>query len=179
MPEDNGACAHLSDRPKIPSVPLISTRGDDSQGISLSAAQGLTILFCYPRMAAPDEQIPDDWNNIPGARGCTPQACSFRDKLPRLQKMGVSNVYGLSTQTPEEQKEAHSRLHLQYDLLSDENLKFVSALNLPTFEWKGKRVVKRITLAIGEGKVIHHWYPVFPSDRNVDNVLQWLEEKQT
>ena len=150
----------------------------DDVKVDLSGLDGLTIVFCYPRTAQANEEIPDSWNNIPGARGCTPQACSFRDNLPELKKLGVKHLFGLSTQSTDEQKEVTERLHLAYPLLSDAQLEFAQSLSLPTFDWKEKKLVKRITLAIRDGKVIHHWYPIFPSHKNVDFVLEWLRENQ-
>lgn len=121
--------------------------------------------------------IPNKWNAIPGARGCTPQACSFRDLLPSLKSHGVESIFGLSTQDTEYQKEIKERVHLSYDLLSDEALEFTTALKLPTIEWKGKKLCKRVTLAIENGKIAKVWYPVFPPDKSAEAVLQWLKEK--
>ncbi|KAJ5769804.1 uncharacterized protein N7511_001855 [Penicillium nucicola] len=173
VPQDDGACDHLSAHPSLSSIALPST---EETNVNISTLDGLTIVFCYPRTAQANEEIPDSWNNIPGARGCTPQACSFRDNLPELKKLGVNHLFGLSTQSTEEQKEVHERLHLAYPLLSDSKLEFVSSLSLPVFNWNEMKLVKRITLAIRNGKVIHHWYPIFPSHKNVDFVLEWLRE---
>ncbi|KAJ5939714.1 hypothetical protein N7466_002848 [Penicillium verhagenii] len=173
VPQDDGACDHLSAHPALSSVSLAST---NQSNVDLSALAGLTLVFCYPRTAQANEEIPDSWNNIPGARGCTPQACSFRDNLPELKRLGVNNLFGLSTQPTNEQAEVHERLHLAYPLLSDSHLEFVRSLSLPVFDWNGMTLVKRITLAIRDGKVIHHWYPIFPSHKNVDFVLDWLRE---
>ncbi|MCJ1294177.1 hypothetical protein MMC34_005734 [Xylographa carneopallida] len=173
IPQDDGACNHLPDT-ALPNINLPST-GDLSHFVNLSQLQELTIIFCYPRTGGPNEVVPATWDAIPGARGCTPQACSFRDNLPALKEYGVKNVYGLSTQSTEYQKEVHERLHLPYELLSDEGLAFVEAMRLPTIGWEGKRLVKRITLAVEEGKVVKYWYPVFPPDRNVLDVLEWVK----
>jgi peroxiredoxin len=154
-PEDDGACNHLTDF-SLPSIPL-PTCSNPSQTIDLSSEPGLSITFIYPRTGAPNEVVPDSWNAIPGARGCTPQACSFRDSLPQLKSLGVSAIYGLSTQSSDYQKEAHDRLHLPYELLSDEKLEFQTALNLPTFAWEGKKVIRRMCLAIEGGKVVKWW----------------------
>ena len=174
VPEDDGACAHLSNF-RIPSLSISTTSGNH---IDLSSLPGLTILFCYPRTGEPGEDIPDSWNAIPGARGCTPQACGFRDTTEKLYKLGVNSLFGLSTQNTEYQKEAKDRLHLPYDLLSDERLKFVEALKLPTFEWDHRRLVKRLALAIEDAHIIKVWYPVFPPDRNAEDVVQWLENER-
>jgi peroxiredoxin len=174
VPQDDGACSHLTGS-KIPSIPLSDSSGNTVDVASLS---GLTILFCYPRTGAPGETITDDWNSIPGARGCTPQACSFRDELAELQKLGVKNVFGLSTQDSPYQAEAKHRLHLPYELLSDENLTFAKALKLPTFEWQDKALIKRLALAIEDAEIIHVWYPVFPPDSNAKEVVEWLALKK-
>jgi len=176
VPTDDGACDYLSSKPSLPpDFTLTSTGGS---AISLHSLPGLTIIFCYPRTGAPGEVVPESWNSIPGARGCTPQACSFRDNLPALTKLGVTTLFGLSTQDAEYQKEARDRIGLKYELLSDVDLKFVDTLKLPTFDWEGKRLVRRLTLALEEGKIVKHWYPVFPPDKNVDEVLDWLKERQ-
>ncbi|KAH3911468.1 hypothetical protein HBI56_103590 [Parastagonospora nodorum] len=170
VPKDDGACSHLLGS-RMPSVTLPDTSGNT---VDVSSLSGLTILFCYPRTGAPGETITDDWNAIPGARGCTPQACSFKDELAELAKLGVKNVFGLSTQDTPYQTEAKERLHLPYDLLSDKELAFAEALKLPTFEWQGKQLIKRLALAVEDAKIIHVWYPVFPPDSNAKEVLNWL-----
>ena len=172
-PEDDGACSHLQGL-QLPSLSLAATSGSC---VDVLAGPGLTILFCYPRTGAPGEVVPDSWNAIPGARGCTPQACSFRDNVPQLKSLGVDHLYGLSTQSTEYQQEVHDRLHLPYGLLSDEALKFRNALDLPTFDWEGKKVIRRLTLAIEGGKIIKCFYPVFPSD-NITPVIEWLKSRQ-
>ncbi|GAB7354970.1 hypothetical protein MBLNU459_g5584t1 [Dothideomycetes sp. NU459] len=171
VPVDDGACAHLTGH-AVPSLPLPAT---SLSSVDVSRLSGLTIVFCYPRTGAPGETVPDEWNAIPGARGCTPQACSFRDNAAELRKGGVGQVFGMSTQDTPYQTEAKERLHLPYELLSDEKLDFVRALKLPTFEWEGKKVIKRLTLAIVDGKIVHVWYPVFPSRESAGQVLKWLE----
>lgn len=137
----------------------------------------MSILFCYPRTGAPGEVVPDEWNNIPGARGCTPQACSFRDASKDFLELGVSHIFGVSTQDTPYQQELKERIDLPYQLLSDEKLELVKALKLPTFEWKGTRLIKRLTLAVEDGQVKGVWYPVFPSDANAGEVLKWLKSK--
>jgi peroxiredoxin len=111
---------------------------------------------------------------IPGARGCTPQSCSFRDHFAELQALGVDHVFGLSTQDPDYQREAAERLHLPFAILSDERLELTRAMNLPTFETSGMTLLKRFTLVIEEGRVEHVFYPVFPPDRNAAEVVEWL-----
>ncbi|KAI4755564.1 thioredoxin-like protein [Aureobasidium sp. EXF-3400] len=163
-------------RMKLPPLSLPAT--NESQ-VKLSSLQGLVILFCYPRTGAPGETIPDEWNSIPGARGCTPQACSFRDTHREFMTAGVNKIFGLSTQSTSYQQEAKTRLNLPYELLSDENLDFVEALSLPTIDWQGRKLTKRITLAMVEGKIVKVWYPVFPPDQSAQQVLEWLAEEKT
>jgi peroxiredoxin len=170
IPQDDGACAHLAGT-KMPSVALSDTSGHE---VDVSTLSGLTIVFCYPRTGAPGENITDDWNAIPGARGCTPQACSFRDELAELRDLGVKNVFGVSTQDTPYQAEARARLQLPYELLSDESLKFAEALKLPTFEWQDRTLIKRLALAVKDTKIIHVWYPIFPPDSNAKEVAKWL-----
>jgi peroxiredoxin len=161
---------------KLPPI-LLPIANFPEQKINLAKQSGLTIVFCYPRTGAPNETVPDTWNAIPGARGCTPQACSFRDSFNEIQGLGVSQVYGISTQTSTYQAEVHERLHLPYDLLSDKKLELQKALNLPTFEWEGKKVLKRVTMAIEKGRVVKVWYPVFPPDKATSEVVSWLKER--
>jgi len=111
---------------------------------------------------------------IPGARGCTPQACSYRDHFAELKALGVDHLFGLSTQEPGYQREAAERLHLPFAILSDEHLKLTLSMNLPTFETSGMVLLKRFTLVIKNGKVEHVFYPVFPPDRNASDVIAWL-----
>ncbi|KAJ4336558.1 hypothetical protein N0V95_008584 [Ascochyta clinopodiicola] len=170
VPQDDGACSHLTGF-KIPSVCLSSTSGHQ---VDVSTLSGLAIIFCYPRTGAPGETIPDEWNIIPGARGCTPQACSFRDEMDELRKLGVNTIFGVSTQDTPYQAEVKSRVHLPYDLLSDADLKFTKALKLPTFEWQGKELIKRLALAVEDGQITKIWYPVFPPDANAKQVVAWL-----
>jgi len=173
VPKDDGACDHLTGF-AVPDITVSSTSGTTVDPFSLP---GLTIIFCYPRTGAPGETIPDEWNSIPGARGCTPQACSFRDLLPELKSHGVANVFGLSTQSTAYQSEVKQRVALTYDLVSDEKLEVAKALKLPTFEWEGNTLIRRLTLAVEDGKVKKVWYPVFPPDKSAAEVLEWLEKE--
>lgn len=157
-------------------MPPLSVPATNDTQIKISSPQGLVILFCYPRTGAPGETIPDEWNSIPGARGCTPQACSFRDAQREFMTAGVNKIFGLSTQSTSYQQEVKTRLNLPYELLSDENLDFVEALSLPTIDWQGKKLTKRITLAIADGKIVKVWYPVFPPDQSAQQVLDWLAD---
>ena len=147
----------------------------DGTTVKLSELPGLTILFCYPRTGAPGEEIPEEWNNTPGARGCTAEAINYGKKFTALTELGVNTVFGLSVQSTQYQQEVKERLHLPFDLLSDEKLDFVKALQMPTFEWQGSPLVKRCTLALKDGKVKHVWYPVFPAAENADEVAKWLK----
>lgn len=175
IPVDDGACNHLTGA-TLPSVSLPPT-SDPKNLIDVSKLQGLSIIFCYPRTGAPDEKVPPEWDAIPGARGCTPQACGFRDQFAELRKYGVKNVFGVSTQDTAYQQEVHDRVHLPYDLLSDRELLFAKALQLPLFEYQGKQLIKRLAIAVDNGNILKHWYPVFPPDSNVHQVLEWLKTR--
>ena len=170
VPEDDGACDHLTGS-RLPSVPLRSTA---DQWVDLSALPGLTIIYCYPMTGRPGIPLPDGWVQTPGAAGCTPQSCSFRDRHRDLQALGA-RIFGLSAQSTTDQQEAAERLALPYDLLSDEQLTFAAALGLPTFEIAGLQLIKRVTLVVRDGQVIKHFYPVFPPDRNVEETIAWLQ----
>ncbi len=169
VPQDDGACAHLTGL-RLPSIRLASTAGRD---VDLQALPGRTVVYIYPRTGRPDQELPEGWNAFPGARGCTPQSCGFRDHRAELEELGVG-IFGLSTQDSEYQREAAERLHLPFELLSDEQFLFVQAIRLPTFELAGEKYVKRITLIVRDGVIEKVFYPVFPPDENVLNVLDWL-----
>ena len=170
MPQDDGACDHLTGM-KLPSLALASTRG---RRVDLSTLTGTTVVYIYPRTGRPDHELPTGWNAIPGARGCTPQSCAFRDRYQELKALGVSELFGLSTQEPAYQQEAAERLHLPFEILSDGKLEFAQALRLPMFEIDGMRLIKRITLIARDGRIEKVFYPVFPPDRNADEVIEWL-----
>jgi peroxiredoxin len=169
VPVDDGACNHLSGL-KLPSVTLTSTTG---RKVDLSTLKGWTVVYCYPRTGRPDQEIPKGWNEIPGARGCTPQSCAFRDHYRDLQALGVQ-VFGLSTQDTDYQREAVQRLHLPFALLSDSALAFARALRLPTFEVEKMTLIKRLTLIIDNGRITKVFYPVFPPDKNAATVIEWF-----
>ena len=171
VPEDDGAADHLPGM-RLPSVPLASTSGDI---VDLSALPGRTVVYCYPMTGRPDRSLPAGWDEIPGARGCTPQSCSFRDHHAELRALGA-NVFGASTQDTEYQREAATRLHLPFALLSDSDLALAGALDLPTFEVDGMVLLKRLTLVIDEGWIEKVFYPVFPPDRSAGEVVEWLED---
>ncbi len=169
IPVDDWACAHLP-RVTLPSISLMSTSG---RLVDLSIGRGLTVVYCYPRTGRPDQEPLKGWNEIPGARGCTPQSCAFRDHYRELEALGA-RVFGLSTQTTEYQQEAVQRLHLPFNLLSDAALALTSALRLPTFQVESMTLIKRLTLIIRSGRIERVFYPVFPPDKNAEEVIAWL-----
>lgn len=170
-PLDDGACNHLLNT-AVPSVSLPSTAGNQ---VDISTLSGLSVIFCYPRTGAPGEVVPDEWNAIPGARGCTPQACSYRDAAKEMLELGVSHVFGISTQDTAYQSELKERIHLPYQLLSDEKLEFANALKLPTFAFQGMTLIKRLTIAVEDGKVIWVNYPDFPPNESAAKVVGYLK----
>src|SRR4030088_1309460 len=172
-PTDAGAAAHLEGR-TIPPVSLVAT---DDTSVTLLALSGCTVVFAYPRTGEPGKiALVDDWDMIPGARGCTPQTCAFRDLFAELKAAGAGHVFGLSTQSNEYQTEMASRLHLPFPVLSDEKLQLSRGVDLPTMEVAGLTLIKRLALVIDDARVTHVFYPVFPPDRNAGDVLEWLRE---
>jgi len=170
-PADDGGTAHL----KGMTLPAISLLATDDTSVILSALRGRTVLFAYPRTGEPGKiSLVDDWDMIPGARGCTPQTCAFRDLFAELKAAGAAQVYGLSTQSNAYQTEMASRLHLPFPVLSDEKLALTRALNLPTMEVAGLTLIKRLALIIDDAAITQVFYPVFPPDRNAGDVLEWL-----
>ena len=170
VPTDDGACDHLPGK-TIPAISLAATTGE---AIDLSILAGRVVVYCYPRTGAPGQPPPPEWDAIPGARGCTPESCAFRDHHEELERRGVS-VFGLSTQPTSEQREFAQREHMPFSLLSDADLEFVRALRLPTFEFRGMTLVKRLTLVIDGGRITHVFYPVFPPQDHAEEVLAWLD----
>ena len=168
-PVDDGACAHLENR-RVPSVPLVATAGGS---VDIATLVGRTVVYCYPLTGRPGVALPTGWDLIPGARGCTPQACAFRDHHGDLRALGA-RVFGLSTQTTAYQREVADRLHLPFPLLSDTDLAFALALRLPVFEVDGLTLIKRLTLIVEDGRIATVFYPVFPPDKSVDEVIAWL-----
>jgi peroxiredoxin len=169
VPRDDGAADHLRGA-LLPSIPLLAT---DGTHVDLSALHGRTVVYAYPRTGEPGKDVPASWDAIPGARGCTPQSCGFRDHHGELSDLGV-RVFGLSTQTTDYQREVHDRLHLPFELLSDADLALTRALRLPTFEFDRMTLHKRLTLVIRDGLVEHVFYPVFPPNENAAEVVAWL-----
>jgi peroxiredoxin len=169
VPLDDGACAHLTGI-SLPAVPLASTAG---RVVDLASFGGRTVVYGYPRTGRPDQEPPIGWNAIPGARGCTPQSCGFRDHYQDLYRLGA-RVFGLSTQDTGYQREAVERLHLPFELLSDAELTLARTLRLPMFEVEGMMLIKRLTLIIADGRIEKVFYPVFPPDENAAEVITWL-----
>jgi peroxiredoxin len=172
VPEDDGAAAHLPGMP-LPGLRLPSTLGGE---VDLAEIAGdCLVAYVYPRTGTPGEPLPAGWDDIPGARGCTPQSCAYRDSLAGFSSLGA-NVIGISAQSAGEQAEFAGREHIPFPLLSDSELGLAEALRLPTFEAGGMTLYKRLTLVAEEGRISKVFYPVFPPDRNANEVLGWLAE---
>jgi peroxiredoxin len=171
-PLNDGAADHLVGM-TLPNVSLPSTAGRTIDLSDLSAPR--TVIYCYPMTGVPGKPLPEGWDMIPGARGCTPQACGFRDHHQDLLQL-KADVFGLSTQTTEYQLEMSGRLHLPFEILSDSGFKFCDALRLPTFQVDGMRLLKRVTLIVRRGQIAHAFYPVFPPNESADQVLHWLQD---
>jgi len=171
VPVDDGACAHLLGT-HIPSMPLIATTGEI---VDLGALPGTVVVYFYPMIGRPDGPPMVGWNEIPGARGCTPQSCAFRDKHADLKGFGAK-VFGVSAQPLNDQREAKDRLKLPFELLNDSQFVLTEAMHLPTFEYMKSRLIKRLTIVAVEGIIRKVFYPVFPPDRNAEDVIGWLKE---
>ena len=170
IPVDDGAADHLDGA----TVPRLSLPASSGGAIDLAAAaQDTLVLYCYPRTGRPGEPLPPGWDEIPGARGCTPQSCAFRDHFAELDALGA-RVLGLSAQTRPDQVEFAERVGLPYPLLSDPGLELAAALRLPTFEVAGMRLYRRLTLIARDARIVKAFYPVFPPDRNAADVVAWL-----
>lgn len=172
VPVDDGACDHL-EGVLLPSLLLKTSSGNL---LDLSEVKGIVVIFFYPMIGSPDLPPMEDWNDIPGARGCTPQTCSFRDSYQTLTGLGA-RVFGTSSQSIEEQKEAAVRLELPFELLNDSAFELTESLNLPTFEYQGVKMIKRLTLVVVDGVIRKVFYPVFPPNENVYHVISWLNEE--
>ncbi|MDQ0377986.1 peroxiredoxin [Amycolatopsis thermophila] len=170
VPEDDGAAAHLPGA----RVPPLELRATDGETVRLDALAGRTVVYAYPLTGRPGTDLPEGWDAIPGARGCTPEACAFRDHHEDLLAAGAAGVFGLSSQDSDYQREAVERLHLPFRLLADPALSLARALGLPTFETAGLTLYKRLTLIVRDGVVEHVFYPVFPPDEHAGQVLAWL-----
>ena len=171
VPQDDGGARHLAGL-KLPTLALKATDGSQ---VDLSKLAGRTVVYIYPRTGVPGQPSPAGWDAIPGARGCTPQSCSFRDHFAELKRLGVANLYGLSTQDTGFQREAAERLKLPFPVLSDAELKLARAIKLPTFSIAGMTLLKRMALVIDDGVVAKVFYPVFPPDKNAEAVVAWLK----
>jgi peroxiredoxin len=171
VPQDDGGARHLSGL-RLPAVALTATDGSQ---VDFSKLTGRTVVYIYPRTGVPGQPSPAGWDAIPGARGCTPQSCSFRDHFAEIRGLGVAHLYGLSTQATGYQREAAERLHLPFPILSDTELKLTRAIKLPTFSVAGMTLLKRMALVIDDGVVTKVFYPVFPPDKNAEEVIAWLK----
>ncbi|MEZ8392219.1 peroxiredoxin [Vibrio splendidus] len=169
IPIDDGLCDHLLGMP-LPDISLLST---GNELVNLSSLKGITVFYCYPMTGRPDIPHPEGWEDIPGARGCTPQSCSFRDHHNELKRLNAS-VFGVSVQSSDYQKEAKNRLHLPYSLLSDAEYKLANALSLPILTVENMPLLKRVTFIAENGVITKVFYPVFPPDKNIDEVLESL-----
>ena len=171
-PTDDGAAEHLLGM-FMPRISLLSSAG---RSVSLSELPAFrTVIYCYPMSGVPGKPLPDNWDAIPGARGCTPQACNFRDHNQEFLDLRTM-VFGLSTQTTEYQREMAERLHLPFEILSDAAFQFCDAMRLPTFVAAGTKLLKRLTMVVRNGRVEHVFYPVFPTNESADQVLRWLRD---
>ena len=174
VPVDDGACDHLAGLP-VPALTLDSSLGP----VSLrELGVDLAVLYVYPRTGRPDRPSPEGWDAIPGARGCTPQSCAFRDHAEELAGLGA-RVAGLSAQPLDEQREFAEREHMPFPVIADPELRLGAALGLPTFVFDGVELYKRVTLVVGASRVAKVFYPVFPPDRNAQNVIAWLVDRRS
>jgi peroxiredoxin len=173
-PTDDGACAHLEGT-VLPSIPLLAT---DGTRVDLAKLPGRVVVFAYPRTGRPGlPALVDDWNEIPGARGCTPQTCGYRDLAREFAAEGVA-VFGLSSQDSEYQRELVARLNVSFPVLSDAQLELTRALSLPTFTVAGHELIKRLAWVAEDGRIVKVFYPVFPPDQNAATVLSWVREQR-
>lgn len=170
-PSDDGAARHLTGR-MLPDLALVATTG---VRVNLARLAGRVVLYAYPMTGQPGVALPDGWDDIPGARGCTPQSCSFRDHYADLKAAGAGAVVGLSTQDNAYQTEAAQRLHLPFPLLSDAELRLTTSLGLPTLDVAGRVLLKRLSLIVDDAAIVKVFYPVFPPDRSAATVLAWLK----
>ena len=170
IPQDDGSTNHLKGM-KLPSISLNATNG---KAINFGDIKGKLVIYCYPMTGQPNVALPDGWDQIPGARGCTPQSCSFRDHYQELRSLGAE-VVGLSVQSTEYQQEMADRLHLPFPVLSDDSYQLQRVLQLPTFVAAGMTLLKRITLIVNNGVIEAVHYPIFPSDSDPAWVMGYLK----
>jgi peroxiredoxin len=175
VPEDDGAADHLEGLEMPAGLALASTMGGELVPAAMAAEQTL-VAYLYPRTGVPGEPLPVGWDQIPGARGCTPQSCAFRDALDEFAELGASPI-GISAQSHEEQAEFAAREHIPFPLLSDPGLELAGALDLPTFEVEGTTLYRRLTLVVEGRRIAKSFYPVFPPDRSAAEVLAWLRDR--
>jgi len=171
IPQDDGACNHLVGM----TLPNVELRATDGAMVNLSHIAGRLVIYCYPMTGQPNVPLPEGWDQIPGARGCTPQSCAFRDHYQELQALGAK-VFGLSVQSTDYQYEMATRLHLPFQVLSDEQYQFQQALSLPTFMAGGMNLLKRVTLIANQARIEAVHYPIFPSDSDASWVLDYLRQ---
>ena len=174
VPQDDGAARHLFGT-RLPDLALPATDGGT---VNLSKLGGRTVVYVYPRTGRPGQALPTGWDAIPGARGCTPQSCGFRDHFAELKRLGVAALFGLSTQDTAYQREAAERLHLPFAILSDADFKLTRTLKLPTFSVDGMTLIKRMAWVIEDGIIAHVFYPVFPPDKSAETVVAWLSARR-
>ena len=174
VPLDDGAARHLGGR-RLPDLALPAT---DGTSVNLSKLRGRSVVYIYPRTGEPGKPSPAGWDEIPGARGCTPQSCGFRDHFGELKQLGVVQLLGLSTQSTAYQREAAERLHLPFPVLSDDKLALTRAIRLPTFAVEGMTLLKRMALVIDDGVITKAFYPVFPPDKNAEEVMAWIQSSR-
>lgn len=170
IPQDDGAAAHLVGM-RLPAIALGATNAGQ---FNLGESKGRLVIYCYPMTGQPNVPLPEGWDQIPGARGCTPQSCSFRDHYQELRDLGA-DVVGLSVQSTEYQKEMAERLHLPFPVLSDVDYQLQQSLRLPTFVAAGMTLLKRITLIVNDGVIEAVHYPIFPSDSDPAWVMDYLK----
>lgn len=174
VPTDDGGCDHLLGM-HIPQIELRSTKRWNVDIAKVS--NGLVVFFFYPETGRPGDPIPTTWNEIPGARGCTPQSCAYRDSYSEFKELGFE-AFGVSSQSLEEQLEFATRNNLPYELLNDSDLRLIKALRLPTFEFRSRVFVKRLALVVAKGTIEKVFYPVFPPGKNAETVLNYLRERR-
>jgi peroxiredoxin len=171
VPKDDGGARHLAGM-ALPDLALPSTSNRRVNLSKVSAAR--LVIYAYPMTGRPDRKLPQGWDDIPGARGCTPETCGFRDHHKELAKLHAE-VFGVSTQSTEYQQEMVKRLEVPFEVLSDEHFALTNALRLPTFTVEGMRLIKRLTLVVRNNTIEHVFYPVFPPDKHAEEVIAWLK----
>lgn len=170
VPQDDGACDHLIGT----TLPAIKLKTTDDRTIDFGDYKKPCVIFFYPRTGEPDKPTPENWDLIPGARGCTPQSCGYRDLYAEFKELGFE-IFGASTQSTDYQKEFVKRMHIPFEILSDEHYELTNGLKLPTFDFNGAKLIKRLALVIENAKIIKSFYPVFPPNENANTVLSWLK----